>query len=121
MDTPVHLMLNTYAVWRRTETVDDGGCPVADYSAVAGLEAVRARVQPGIDREAVVNDVERSRATHTMYSEPVTAEGMTVDLSASDRVILTGSASIAGEYDVVSVHDPDDVHVYLHVLLEKVV
>ena len=112
METPTHLMTHTCAVWRRTERLDEGGCPIADYTVVASLTAVRCRVQPGDDVEGVANDVERSRTTHVLYAEPV-------DIRPSDLLVL--AAPVAASYNVISVYDPDDQHVYLRALLEIVV
>jgi len=113
MDPPsASILTHSYAVWRRSVGLDAGGCPVSEYTAVPSATAIRCRPQPHDDVEAVVNDVERSRVTHIIWSAHA-------DVRASDRLVIT--APTEAVYDVISVHDPNDQHVYMKLLVEIVV
>jgi len=112
MQTPTHLLDKTAAVYRRQETLDDGGCPISSYTLVSALAKVKCRIQPGDDLENIENDVERSLCTHIMYAEPA-------DIRPSDLIRV--AAPTEADYNVISVYDPDDQHVFLRVLLEIVV
>ena len=109
MQTPTELFVHVASVERRVEILDDGGCPTWFYTAVAGLQEVACRINPGDDPEIVMNAVERSLTTHVMFCGDV-------DIRPTDQVTYDGT-----EFDVIAVHQPDDLGVFTRILLAEII
>jgi len=109
METPSHLFDKVATVARRQEFLDDGGCPAALYTPVAGLQSVACRLQPYNGRELEVRSREGQIVTHIMHVG-------NVDIRTSDIITCLGVA-----YRAVGELDPDLQGVFKVILLEQII
>jgi head-tail adaptor len=109
METPQGMFMQAVAVYRRSESVDDGGSPTAAWYAVAGLSAVPCRIQPYGGGEGLFAGREGQVITHTLYTGDV-------DIRTSDQVLYESVY-----YNVTAAIEPDAAGVYKRFALEKIV
>jgi hypothetical protein len=109
MESPAAMFVHTAAVYRRLESLDDGGSPTASWLPVAGLTAVACRIQPYGGGEGLTAGREGQTITHTMYTGDV-------DIRTSDQVLYDGAY-----YNVTAAVEPDAAGVFKRFALEKIV
>ena len=109
METPSGMFTQAVAVYRRQQSLDDGGSPTAAWYLVAGLTAVPCRVQPYGGGEGLTSGREGQIVTHTMYTGDV-------DIRTSDQVLYEGVY-----YNVIAAVEPDAAGVYKRFALEQIV
>ena len=108
MLTPTHLFVHKADIWRSTQMLDDGGCPM--QFSVLHLSDVACRINPTPDFEVIVRQGVKIVATHVMYCGDV-------DVKAPDRVKLADGV----EYRVVMDMEPDLQGVFKKLALEQIV